>query len=784
MVTAAGRRVEEEGERRPTVRYRPGVRRVPIDERVETHSDRDGGGNAKVLVRAWICTKCEYANWPCRASCRICQAKRTFRERRRDDWWIKELLPDGAELDAIADPATRQPPVLPHRRVPGLPTPGRPRALHAPVSRPAPHPPAPSVPPRREQHGHADEHDSGDDVDDGAEGAERTWATVVGAGTRRRLRKQRRAAPAVPGEDPPVPRAGHGDAARGALDARLPPPVEWDVPPVPLRWIKQMHDDVAARVDVAKEAGDGIELKRAQKERKKYGGWLKQAGRLGEASLEFGIKAVKTRLAKSERSVQRVQDEIKQREADIERIQREIVGLREQGVRHQARCDKFREKAAYLSAQLHAETIPTIREQELQECRSRMLEIGDPRFRVALDMLDTMLPPAGGAKSFDITLDDSSDTDVECPTDFDADADVGDCHGGQDGGSAGVLCEGELRLHLEEASGRLQLILRGRDQALANAKAALRRKRSSDGEEKSNDADGDEVMLPVLTTEQVDSSYGPQIAEAQSRVDHLRWLLTQATSHIPPASVGGGPPSCSPAQASSSSHHQQHQCSGPREEQLPNAVQNQDRRSSSARSASCDLAARRHGAAVPPPLAVRSVAQSLDDRTVTAEQRDAQRAARRIEQEIRNGISDLAAGADELQRVVRVNAVIMEQNQEQRELEAEIEEREAQAANRGVRQRRGAADASERDAPLLLFGPTGAPLGEQQRAMRMAGTDGANLPQAGGLAAPLPPRGRTTRWDRNDADGSRQRSKTPRTARRPSVDRIEVDEQGPGSASR
>ncbi len=219
---------------------------------------------------------------------------------------------------------------------------------------------------------------------------------MVGMGTKKRMRKQRRAAQAEPGAEGADLGLGHGDAARGAREARLPPPVEWDVPPVPLRWIKQMHDDVAAKVDAAKETGDGIGLRRAEKERKRYGGWLKQAGRMGDAGLEFGIKTVKTRLAKSERAVQKVQEEIKQREADIEELQREIVDLRAQGLRHQARCEKFRDKAAYLSAQLHAETIPTTRERELQECRARMLEIGDPSFKVALDMLATMLPPAGG----------------------------------------------------------------------------------------------------------------------------------------------------------------------------------------------------------------------------------------------------------------------------------------------------------------------------------------------------------------------------------------------------
>ncbi len=775
MAAAAGRRGGEEGQRRQAVRYRAGERRVPIDQRVETHSDREEG-NAKILVRAWVCTKCSYANWPCRTSCRLCQARRTFGERRRDDWWIKELLPEGAERDAVAA-STRQPSPLPHRRVPGLPPAERPRMQHVgSAARPVLAPPTVPAPLRREQPGRDDEHESGDDFEDDAEEGDRTWAAVVGSGAKKRMRKQRRAARAEPGADLPGPGPGHGDAARGAREPRLPPPVEWDVPPVPLRWIKQMHDDVAAKVDAAKETGDGIGLKRAERERRRYGGWLKQAGRMGEASLEFGIKAVKTRLAKSERAAQKVQEEIKQREADIEDIQRQIGDLRAQGLRHQARCEKFRDKAAYLSAQLHAETIPTARERELQECRARMLEIGDPSFKVALDMLATMLPPSEGVRSFDMAMDDSSCTDGDdCPTDLDADVDDGG--GEREDGGVGVLCEGELRMHLQEANGRLQLILRGRDQAMANARAALRKKRSSDGEEKSNDVDGDEGMLPVLSPEQVDSSYAPQIAEVQSRIDHLRWMLTQSTSHVAVGAGGSGLPSRSPAQALPSSHQGlQQQHSELREQQQQDDVQHQTRQPRLSRSVSCDAASRRDGAEVPPPLSVRGVAQSLDSRTVTAEQRDAQRAARQIEREVMEGISDLAADASELERVVRVNAVIMEQNREQRELEAEAEDREAQAGNRGVRQRRSSVDASDRDAPLLVFGPTGAPLGEQQRAMRMAGTEGTHPPQAAGPVAPPPPRGRTTKWDRDDADGSRQRSKTPRAARRPSIGKSGMEE--------
>ncbi len=771
--------MDEGQHQRQAVRYRAGVRRPPIEERIETHSDREDGG-PKVLVRAWVCSKCSYANWPCRTTCRICQSRRSYAERRRDDWWVRDLLPEGAECEAHADRPARQSSPPPHRRVPGLQPPAdraRPQPAR-PAARPLPVPPVVHPPPQRDQPRRGDDRGDRDDADEDSDGGERTWATVVGAGARRRIRKQRRGAQAQ--EETVAEAAGpapaHADAARGLREARLPPPVEWDVPPVPLRWIRQMHADVAAKVDAAKESGDGVGLKKAEKERKRYGGWLKQAGGMGEAGLEFGVKSVKTRLAKAERAVQKVQDDIRQREASIEQIQQEIVDLRPQGLRHQARVDKFRDKVAYLSAQLHAETIPTSRERELQECRARMVEIGDPCFKVALDMLATMLPPSSGAQSFDIALDDSSGTDADdYPTDLDADDDGEGCRDdrGDDGG--GDLCEGELRRHLEEASGTLQLILRGRDQAMANAKAALRRKRSSDGEEKVNDADGDECMLPVLSVEQVEASFAPRLAEAQARVDHLRWLLTQSMSSVAASTAGRAPPSCSPPQEPASSHLQpQQQQSEPQEQRHQDDAQPQIRQPRRPRSTSCDGAMRGKGAAVPPPLSVRSVAKDFEGRTITAEQRDSQRAARQIEQKIADDMSRLAADADELQRVVRVNAIIMQQNREQRELEAEVEaeseERGVQEGDRGVRQRRSSAGC-DRDAPLLVFGPTGASLEEQQRAMRMAGSDNANPPQACNPVAPPPPRGRTTRWDKDDADESRQRSKTPRAARRPSGSR-------------
>jgi hypothetical protein len=168
----------------------------------------------------------------------------------------------------------------------------------------------------------------------------------------------------------------------------------------------------------------------------------------------------------------------------------------------------------------------------------------------------------------------------------------------------------------------------------------------------------------------------------------------------------------------------------------------------------------------------------LEARTITAEARDARTAGDRIE-------AALAEEAAELERVRHVEAIIEQQEKEQAESDEQAE-RVRLAANDqnsvvSAIDRPASSTAAADDAPVgpAVYGPTGAPLAEQQRTMRRAVGDDSVANAAASAAAPPVPRGRPSRWDKQEAteretnetkgdrdEGARERSKTPRAVRR------------------
>jgi hypothetical protein len=303
---------------------------------------------------------------------------------------------------------------------------------------------------------------------------------------------------------------------------------------------------------------------------------------------------------------------------------------------------------------------------------------------------------------------------------------------------------------------------------LANARAA--KKRSADGEGKSGDADGDDGMLPMLSIAQVEELFGPQVREAEAKLARLEWLAASRTESpivVPQLSTedgaasGNGLPSSSstgdPRGGSShqAGHRPQHHQGSRHDEHHHHQPHHQ-----------CPP----HGEATG-----TGAARRLEATTVTAEARDARAAGDQIE----------TARAEEHERARRVNAIIEQQEREQEESDAQAERVRLAANDQKAgatainRPAPSAAAAADVPAEPAVSGPTGAPLAEQQRAMRRTVGDDSVASAAASAAAPPVPRGRPSRWDKQEAtdretneakgdrdEGARGRSKTPRAVRR------------------
>ncbi len=548
------------------------------------------------------------------------------------------------------------------------------------------------------------------------------------------------AAPTPEAEDDEQGERGQQRGPQQDHGARLPPPVEWDVPPVPRRWLRQLQESAAAKADRARGRGNDAKAEKAEAEQRRLDEWIKQTGGTGESGLEFKIKAEKSRLARSQKAAEKVQGAIRKVENDIKRLQAEIDELRNQEQWHVARCETLKEQITYMSAQLHAEAMPT-RESELQRARARMQEIGDPAFAVVLDMLDTMVPPEAGAQLYNLAEDDTSSSDVgndDDQTDLEM---GGDEHDAQ---RAAPAASGPANAALAEARGRLATILKARAAALDSAKAAQRRKRSSDGEEKSTDYAGDAEMVGALSASEVESFFAVQLAEAEATVQRLEALVDDEVPVVPPAEPQRG----------------QHQArDGDADEETPTTWGG--------------------------PAALGS-AGGASTHIATAGTTGAHATAGDIEDQIIRDLGGLAAAATTLQDITAINQQIMEQNREQAVQDEESERLRYEAngvdydAIQGARtteeNNRRAAAAAALASPLATFGPTGAPLMEQQLALRRAGAEGTTAAPAAGRASSPAPRARSTRWERVGSAESqaeehegrpRSRSKSPRGGRGP-----------------
>ncbi len=269
-------------------------------------------------------------------------------------------------------------------------------------------------------------------------------------------------------------------------------------------------------------------------------------------------------------------------------------------------------------------------------------------------------------------------------------------------------------------------------------------KRSSDGEEKSADHDGDAEMVSSLSVSQVESFFTVQLAEAQAAVQRLEALVDDDVPFVPSART---PPV----------HHQ-----GRRD-----AADDETPTTWGGPAASAVAGGARGHTAATGALSTRATTEQLEDWII----RDL------------GGLADATAT---LQNITAINHQITEQNREQaiQDEEAERIWYEANGADYdAVRKARTAEENSQRaaaaaslESPLATFGPTGAPLLEQQLALRRAAAEATIATSAAGRASSPAPRARPTRWERvgpaeskTDAEEGRprSRSKSPRGGRGP-----------------
>ncbi len=401
---------------------------------------------------------------------------------------------------------------------------------------------------------------------------------------------------------------------------------------------------------------------------------------------------------------------------------------------------------------------------------------------MAQALVDLMVPPA---EAMDIAADDTTSDSESCsmasgPT-APEEGDRADAEGCCDepapspasGGHGGRIAELEARL---------EDLRRQKLSAMAQAQAAqlgegrqIKRMLGADGE-KSRDADGDDEMVPVLSARQADGLLRQRIDDTQ---EELRRLRADASSECVPCNV--------PAAAELS-------VTVPLPGDAPVLPQPVARQSSAAADECGDR----------PPLPRRGLRGRMPQGSATAQTRPQAGAARgiasrwetdeqRAQEFARDRLSQLrrtsleppvrAAGSGTcrapsvppLPTLRRLAAEVAREFDAQREAAdrlvarveigkqsrmQEVQDRESlahaavQQAKAEIESKRMAPPVSLPLVPLPTYGPTGQRLDEQQRTMLCASASQVVEVGPGDVSMATQPAGRTSRWDRRDADSS------------------------------
>ncbi len=757
--------------RRPRTDRPPGARRRP-----EPTTSGGPATTSKILVRAYLCGQCGSANLPSRVSCKTCGTNRNYSEARRDDWWLPDKLPIGAELEADGGAASTE---RPQPRIPGLPPQGPPQRQQKQQRQQQPQRPPAARPkallglhnrsqrqPRQRNDGRHD-NDYEADYDDGEES---TWSQVV---SKRKRRNQKLAArrgstsSSLPPNTTTKEFVGDEPMRHGPQEDRgMPPPREFDVPQVPRTWLVQLAHRAESKVQQARDAELRPEMrKRREEEAEPLAKLVRQAGGPTPQTLANNLRAERQNVDKSDRAIRKVREKINELESEITRMQDEILRLRTQEQRHVDRKDTAIRRSAYLASQAHAESLPSHMLESLRENLAHAQRQQDPRLQTMVAICAAMVTPSELQDSFNLAADDSSSSEDE---QIGSDTDVQGAEGRPP--HAGL---GQVHAELEDAIHVRDLILQAQATALSNAKAHGNKKRLLGGDMAKNaDGDGDDDMVPLLTPQQIESNFAQRLAEAEDEVQRLQAAIAEVVP-APPADAAQDPPAAPAAAGATASiaaqpaHTPSAECEETAAEAVPTAAASRipeatgDGGNEGQRPPG-DTSASREDAADGPPPAKKSTA--IAARMVTAEFADAQAAASEIQQVrepqrlVDAAIKALVADTNELQRIVEADEVIIEQSamQQQQDLEAKAiymaeqihglaaTDQQKQEARIHCFQVLRAGTAADTGSALAVFGPTGAPLGEQQSQLRMANSSGSG----GGarVIADAVPR-RRSRWD-------------------------------------
>ncbi len=759
-------------------RLREGLRRqgVPIPEalREPAHDDDDGDARRaagrpseeepKVRVRMWVC-KCGYCNWPSRHSCRACEAPRRPGADRREEWWARRSLPEGAERDVGADHGPGNPAVAAARGRAsvagggGTDAPGCPTVRVGPAVRPTA-----KAAPRPQRAGE----------------------------TERRL-------------DPADDAAGSGSAAAPAARAQvreeftgapkpsdLPPLRGWAVPSVPRAAILRDAKAAADRASQLASAGaKPSRLRRAEAKKEAAEQQVRIAGGPNSRSLLWQIKNEEEHIEKADKAVQKELADIEGRRESIRQLTAEIEAGEELVQRHRARREEAVARLRYLSNQKWVESVP---DEWIAHFKTLAQTLGETRHQahaMVQTLVDLMVPPVA---SVDLSAADSESEDGDGGRGS-AGASASPSSGtsrtmaeSDDGGADGREGDGrnwieQRRRHeqrLQAAEAELEQLRARRLSVVACAQARdtregqVKRALGADGV-KSEDANGDEEMVPGLSVAQAGSMHQRQMEDLVAEIAALRHALQE---EVVPCSMevdGETAPRLAaqadlqrPASAALSTTHaegerqplQRRGRLGRRLEQrspadpasaAPQATFEQrweqrwvsaerrppraHRACSRGRPSSLGAAVGNHGigGTGPPHQATPSLLSSL--RGLVERETIAQRSM-----------------ADDL--VSRVETSKQERMQQLQDCEAEQLHRTAEK-HAAVLQAKADIEASHavqghtRDLALApTYGPTGLRLDEQQRRMQQAGQPPASLAQGGqeGAVGGGGPR-RRTRWD-------------------------------------
>ncbi len=368
-----------------------------------------------------------------------------------------------------------------------------------------------------------------DDADDDDDQGQQSWAKVVRRG-RRPARKQD-SDPPPPGTPAP-PQQDDVAPPPGPKPPPLPPPIVVERPKAPRRAIALRRQAQLDRIErLQAEGASSAKVRKAREVLQEIERELRLAGGPTERALSFSIKSGDDSVEKARRALAKARED---KQARLELRQSIDAALKEDDVRIERLEQRHKaalEKRLYHVESKRAECVPESTIGEYRDAIARLAAsaAADPALAAVQALLqrelDIMLPPR-----VDVDMaegDTSSNTDPETEDESTrrsrAPSPVAEavCAAGGGGGYVEQLAEARRRLERVTAERRAAI-----DHAEAHASRAAKRRLGEDAE-KSQEADGDELMAPILTVDRVRELYHDRLADAAEEVDHLARMAAE-----------------------------------------------------------------------------------------------------------------------------------------------------------------------------------------------------------------------------------------------------------------